>query len=221
MNFKFKLSRRLARMKVVLLAGAIALGCKLTSTGPAAGLITGINIAPAHLTLLTSQAANLTVVVISSKTDSVAKELAQGSLQWSTTGGTVSNNGLADGVRHMTYSAPAQPGTYLLVINTITGWPADTATMTVTSTPVPVGNVSVTPGSVSLVPNDTTTLSATLTDGSGSVIVGRPITWSSSDESIATVVSTTGYVRAVTSGTVTITATCEDHSGTATVTVTQ
>lgn len=212
MNFKFKLSRRLA------IALVLAVGCKVQSTGPATGLITGIDIAPGRLTLLTSQAANLTVRVISSKSDSTALALAQGTLQWSATGGVVSNNGLAGGLRHMTYTAPGQPGTYLLVVSTTNGWPADTASMTVTSTPVPVGSIAVNPGTANLVVGDTVMLQATLTDGNGSVIVGRPITWETSDAGIATVLST-GFVRAMTAGTVTITATSEAHSATATITV--
>lgn len=214
MNFTFKLSRRLA------IALTLALGCKVMSTGPATGLILGIDIAPARLTLVTSQAANLTVAVFSSKTDTAATALAQGTLQWSTTGGTISNNGLLDGVRHVTYSSPQQPGTYLFVVSTNTGWPADTARITVTTTPVPVGSVTVTPGSVSLAVPDTTTLRAALADSTGSVIVGRAIEWSSSDLGVADVLST-GFVRAIGPGSATITATSGGRSGTAVVTVTQ
>src|SRR4051812_3038960 len=214
MNFKFKLSRRLA------IALTLALGCKVMSTGPATGLILGIDIAPPRLTLVASQAANLTVAVFSSKTDSTATALAQGTLQWSTTGGTISNNGLLNGVRHVTYSSPQQPGTYLFVVSTNTGWPADTARITVTATPVPVGSVTVTPGSVSLVVPDTTTLRAALTDSTGSVIVGRAIEWSSSDPGVADVL-VTGFVRATAPGPVTITATCEGRSSPAVVTVPQ
>jgi len=50
------------------------------------------------------------------------------------------------------------------------------------------------------------------------VLVGRAITWSSSDPTVATVLAT-GFVRAVGAGTATITATSEGHSGTAAVTV--
>ena len=92
--------------------------------------------------------------------------------------------------------------------------------MTVTSTPVPVGSVTVTPGSVSLAVADTTTLRAALADSTGSVIVGRAIEWSSSDPGVADVL-VTGFVRAIAPGTVTITATSEGRSGTAVVTVTQ
>jgi hypothetical protein len=219
MNFKFKLSHRLARMKLpALLAGTLVLACKLTSTGPAAGLILGIDITPPRFSLLPSQAANLTVAVINSKADSTALALAQGTLQWSTTGGTVSNNGVLEGVRYMTYSAPAQPGTYLLVVTTTNGWPADTASFTVTATAVPVSGVVVTPGSLSLAAGDTVTLRATLTDQTGAVLVGRPITWSSSDAGVATVLPT-GFVRAMTAGSATITAMSEDHTATAVITV--
>lgn len=213
MNFKFKLSRRLALALVV-----VSFACKLTSTGPAAGLIVGIAIAPPRLALVTSQAANMTVVITNSKGDSTALALAQGTLQWSTTGGVVSNNGAIGGTRYMTYSAPAQPGTYLLVVTTNNGWPADTASISVTTTPVPVGNVTITPGTHSLALGDTITLTASLTDGTGAVVVGRPITWTTSDAGVATVLST-GFVRAMAAGTVTITATSEDHTGTATITV--
>jgi uncharacterized protein YjdB len=212
MNFKFKLSRRLA------IALVLGLGCKLATTGPATGLITGIVVAPSRLSLLPSQAAPLTVVVYSSKTDSAALALAQGTLQWSTTGGSIGNNGLIDGVRYITYTPPAQPGTYLLVVTAANGWPADTASILVTSTPVPVGEVAVSPGSANLAVGDTVVLQATLTDGNGSVILGRPITWTTSDAGVATVLST-GFVRAMTAGTVTITATSEEHAGTATITV--
>ena len=91
-------------------------------------------------------------------------------------------------------------------------------TIDVTVTPVPVNAVTVTPAAVSLAVGDTATLSATLTDSSGSALFGRAITWSSSDPTVATVL-VTGFVRGITAGTATITATCEGHSGTAVVTV--
>ena len=214
MNFKFKLSRRLA------VALALSLGCKLTTTGPASGLLYRIDVAPTKIALVPSQSAPLTVVVYSSKTDSAALTLAQASLQWSTTGGTISNNGMAGGVRYITYSAPSQPGTYSLTITTVTGWPSATSTVTVTATPSPVSSVNVTPGSASLALGDTTTLHVALSDASGNTLFGRPIEWSTSDASVATVLAT-GFVRAMAPGTVTITASTEGHSGSAVVTVGQ
>ena len=220
MNFKFKLSCRLARMKLpALLAGMLVFGCSLSSTSPTIGLITGIDITPGRVSLLPFQTANLTVVVYSSMTDTAALARAQESLRLSTTGGAINSNGLVGGTRYITYSAPSGLGTYLLVVQTANGSPADTARFTVTATPVPVGAVAVTPASVSLAVNDTTRLHATLTDGSGSVLLGRQIEWSSSDPGVAMAFAE-GYIRALAAGTATITATSEGQSGTAVVTVT-
>jgi uncharacterized protein YjdB len=61
-------------------------------------------------------------------------------------------------------------------------------------------------------------LAANVLDADGVALSGRPVTWSSSNSSVATV-STTGLVSAVALGRVTITATVETKSGTATVDV--
>lgn len=207
MNVKWKLA--------ALLAGTAVIGCKVLESGPVVATIVGIDIAPARLTLMPFQSAELTIDPITSRPDSSIWAL----LQWSTTGGIITNNFLAGGVRHVTYQSPAQTGDYLFIVTTAHGWPADTARITVTSTAVPVHTVTVTPGTVNLVAGDTTTLRATLADSSGSVLVGRAIEWSSSDGLVAIVLAT-GAVRAMTAGTATITATSEGHSGTAVVTVT-
>ena len=221
MNFKFKLSNRLARMKLaVLITGMLVLGCKLDSTIPSIGLLSGIEITPARMSLMRFQAAPVTIAIVSSMTDTAALARAQESLELSTTGGGISSNGLVGGIRYITYSAPPDLGTYLLVVKAATGWPADTARITVTATAVPVGAVEVTPASRSLAVNDTTRLSATLKDASGSVLFGRQIDWSSSNPSVAQAYAA-GYIRAFAAGTTTITATSEGFSGTAVITVTQ
>jgi len=120
----------------------------------------------------------------------------------------------------MTYTAPAQAGTYQLIITTVTGAPAAIADIDVTATPAPVTTVTVTPGTVSVALNDTTRFHATLTAESGGVIFGRPITWSSSDSSVV-MPSAEGFIRATAVGTATITATSEGRSGAAVVTVHQ
>jgi trimeric autotransporter adhesin len=214
MNFKFKLSRRLARMKLAAIAATLALGCQLTSSGPFVDRIEGINVQPGRLSLLPFQSADLSLLITTSRGGT--PDL--GSLQWSVTGGTIANNGIIAGAVHMTYTSPAQAGTYLLIVTTVTDTPVDTAHFVVTLTPVPVNAVSVAPGTVSLAAGDTTTLHATLTDSTGAVLLGREITWSTSDASIATVLAT-GFVRAVAPGSATVTATAEGHSGSAVVTV--
>lgn len=61
-------------------------------------------------------------------------------------------------------------------------------------------------------------LAANVLDAAGNAIPGRPVTWSSSNASIATV-SVTGLVSAVALGRVTITATVEGKTGTSTIDV--
>jgi len=215
MNFRFKLSRRLARIKLgAIIAAAFVLGCGLTQAGPVVDRIDHISIIPGRVTLLPFQAAPLTLVVTTSHGDPASP----GSLTWSATGGTIVNNGIIAGVPHLTYTAPAQTGNYQLIVTTVTGTPTATASIAVTATAVPVNAVSVTPASVSLALADTTTLSATLADATGAAIFGRAIDWTSSDAGIATVLAT-GFVRAIGAGTATITATSEGHSSTAVVTV--
>jgi len=215
MNFKFKLSRRLARMKLAaLIAGTFSLGCGLTEAGPVVAIVQDIDIAPGRLTLMPSQSADLTLVVTMSRGDSGASV----SLNWSTTGGLITSNYVVGGIRYMTYQSPPQAGTYHLIVAASTGWPADTASITVVTTPVSVNAVAVTPATVNLAVQDTARLRATLMDSTGAVVVGREIHWSTSDAGIVTVLAT-GAIRAVAAGTVTITATCEERTATAVVTV--
>lgn len=93
-------------------------------------------------------------------------------------------------------------------------------TASVTILPVPVASVTVTPSSATVDVGKTVPLSAVTKDANGNVLTGRTITWSSSDETVATV-SSTGVVTGQGSGgkTATITATSEGKSGTATITV--
>jgi len=164
------------------------------------------------------QAADLNVMVLTSR--GVDSTGAAAVLQWSATGGTIANGGIFAGVYHITYTSPAQPGTYQFTVTTTSGAPTATANIGVTATPLPISTVAVTPGNVSLALNDTTRFRVTLTAQDGGVTFGRPITWSSSDSTI-TMVFAEGFVRATAVGTATITATCEGHSGTAVVTVHQ
>ena len=94
------------------------------------------------------------------------------------------------------------------------------ATSAITVTLAPVGGVAVSPASVSLNPTQTTTLTATVTDVNGTVVTGRPVAWSSSNDLVATV-SQSGVVTALLPGNATITASSGGKSGTAAVTVGQ
>ena len=84
---------------------------------------------------------------------------------------------------------------------------------------IPVNSVSISPaGGQTVFETLTLQLSATLRDQNGNIITGRPVSWTTSNPSIATV-SPSGLVTGVTLGTVQITAECEGRTAGASVTV--
>ena len=89
---------------------------------------------------------------------------------------------------------------------------------TVTVGAGPVASISLQPTSVTLQRNQTATLTATLKDAAGTVLTGRPITWTSSDTTVARV-SATGVVTALGIGAASIAATSEGRTATASVSV--
>lgn len=93
------------------------------------------------------------------------------------------------------------------------------ATATVTVTAREVASVVVSPPTVSVRVGSTVPLQAQTLDAEGGVLTGRPVTWSSSNTSVATV-STQGVVTGVATGAATITASSAGRSGQAAVTVT-
>ena len=93
---------------------------------------------------------------------------------------------------------------------------SDAATVTVTQ--APVASVEVTPAAASVGVGGTVQLTAVAKDGAGSILSGRPMSWSSSSLQIATVAA--GLVTGVAAGTAYIVASSEGKSDTATITVT-
>lgn len=90
---------------------------------------------------------------------------------------------------------------------------------TLTVVPVPVASVSVSPQDTTMTAGDSAQFSAQPKDSNGNPLSGRVITWSSSNNAIATV-SSTGMVTAVAGGPpVTITATSEGVPGSTQLTV--
>ena len=93
------------------------------------------------------------------------------------------------------------------------------ASMNVLPPPVvPVASITVALASGSLNPGQTTQGTATTRDSNNNVLTGRAISWSSSNNAVATV-SSAGLVTAVAVGSAQITATSEGQSGSATLTV--
>lgn len=141
--------------------------------------------------------------------DAAGNVLTGRSITWSSSNpavATVSASGLVTGVAAgsatITATSEGQNGT-----------------STITVTIVPVATVTVAPATALLRIGTTVQLTATTKDGSGNVLTGRSITWSSSAAGVATV-SANGLVTAVAAGSATITATSEGKSGTSTITVT-
>lgn len=82
----------------------------------------------------------------------------------------------------------------------------------------PVRTVAVTPNPSAVNASSTVQLTATLADPQGTTLVGRVVTWGTSNASIATV-NASGLVTGIGAGTATITATCELIPGTSALTV--
>lgn len=102
---------------------------------------------------------------------------------------------------------------------------ADTVLYTCAAASTAVADVFVTPTPVTIIPGATQVMTATVRASDDSILLGRTVTWASSDTNIATVGADSGTdphtatVTGVADGTVTITATCETVDGTASVEV--
>jgi uncharacterized protein YjdB len=94
---------------------------------------------------------------------------------------------------------------------------ADTVPFTVT--PVPVGEVSVTPLQGSVLQGQSLTLTATVRDSTGTEVTDRPVSWLTSAPLVATV--NAGVVQAVSPGAAVISAAVDGRVGTSGITVLQ
>ena len=90
----------------------------------------------------------------------------------------------------------------------------------ITVVPIPVASVTLAPDSASVQRLDTLQFVATARDANGNVLVGRPVTWLSTDTTIASV-SSIGRAAARTRGTASIIATVEGRADTARLVVRQ
>ncbi|MBL0170617.1 MAG: Ig-like domain-containing protein [Gemmatimonadaceae bacterium] len=118
---------------------------------------------------------------------------------------TVSSSGLVLGI---------SPGT--AIVTASSGGKSATATIIVQ--PRPVGAVIVSPAQSLLTVGQTVRLTVQITDGSGNLLTGRPLSFSSSNVNVAQVAAD-GTVTASAQGSATITVTSEGKTGTATITV--
>lgn len=165
-----------------------------------------VSATPSSLSVVVGNTEQLTAVV----KDSSGASLTGRAVAWSSNNAaaTVDGNGLVTAVSAGTATITATSE-------------GKSGTSVVTVTLVPVATVVVSPTSASVMTGATQQLTATPTDANGNALTGRSVTWSSSNNSIATVNSNTGLVTGVSAGgPVTITATSGGKTGTASITVT-
>lgn len=161
---------------------------------------TSVVVAPTNPSVIVGR----TVQFVASALDSLGRTLAGRAATWSTSDAriaTVSSTGLATGIAAGTARITA----------TVEGV---SASQTLTVTLSPVAAVALGAGKTTLVPGDTTLVSARLTDAAGNVLAGRAVAYASDAPAVATVDAATGVVMAVAAGTVTISGTSEGVRGT-------
>src|SRR5438034_297202 len=132
--------------------------------------------------------------------------------------------------RSITWSSSNGSAATVNATGLVTGVLAGSATITATSegqsgtsaitvVHMPVASVTVTPASGTVSAGSSLQLTATPKDANGNPLVGRTVTWQSSNTSAATVHGS-GLVSGVAAGSATVTATREGQSGTSAITVT-
>ena len=191
--------------------GAIISATSEGKTSPASVTVAAIPVAsvvvtPATQSLFIGQTAQLQAEPL----DTDGKPLVERVVQWTTTNAavaTVTSTGLV--TAHTLGNATIRA--------TVEG---KTGSSALTVSPRPPNVVIVTPAQVLVQPGKTSQLSVQVLNDLGEEIPNSPVTFSSSDETVATV-SASGLVTGVNPGSVTITATSGGKSGTALVTVTK
>src|SRR6266567_726955 len=216
MTFKHKLSRRLAMLKdrrvlyvAATLAAAVVASCEL----PARTTDTGTTLAevvvlPKTVNLVQNQSTDFVAFGVSTASDTMPV-----AVNWSVTGGNITDSVTTKGMHYGHFKAGAQTGQYKVRAQ-------DPATgMSDSATAVPVATVVVLPTAASAPVSGTVQFVAVPLDSTGTALGGRIIVWASSNQAVANV-NTSGVATAAATGSTTIAATSEGHSGTAAVTVT-
>jgi uncharacterized protein YjdB len=213
MNFKHKLSRRLAMLKdALLVAGVAACQADAGIGGPADETAARVVISPRTFTIGTTRSTVLTAVALSSSNDTLT-----GPIVFSVTAGSLSDTSSGGTGRHRgRFRSGSDTGRVKVIARHPRDGVADTADVTVS--PVVVASLTIAPGSASVAVGETLQLTATPRDAGGRVLTDRAIVWASDDPAVATVTAA-GVVTGVAPGTTAVTAECEDVTVTATVTV--
>ena len=163
--------------------------------------VTGLSLSQTSLTLIEGEEAHLTVTV-------TPADATDPGVVWRSSDASVAtvNDGLVKAVA---------PGTATITVSTPDGLQTASCIVTVNRQAVPVASVSLDKTSLEMTVGDEATLTATVAPADADV---KTVSWSSSDEGVATVAD--GKVTAVGAGSATITVTTTDGGKTATCAVT-
>jgi len=178
---------------------AFAWGCSDSPLEPPGPTVAAVHVKPNPASVLVGQTLQLHAMLF----DAAGNLLPDRPVEWSSSDpaiATVSAAGVVTAVA---------PGTVTIVAKS----EGKTGASEVTASMVPVASVTVSPDPAALAVYDTLRLTATAYDADGNVLVGRGVTWASSDTSVATV-DALGLLRGRGAGSATITATSEGKSGT-------
>jgi alpha-tubulin suppressor-like RCC1 family protein/uncharacterized protein YjdB len=163
-----------------------------------------VTVSPGELTLLAGETQQLTAIA----SDEAGNLLEGRSIAWTTSVpavATVSATGVVTAV-----------GTGSATITATSEGKSGSSTVSVAS--APVASVTVSPGELTLLVEASQQLTAIVLDQAGNPLLGRAITWETTEPTVATV-SATGMVTGVGGGSATIIATSEGKNGSAAVSV--
>ncbi|HEX6048310.1 MAG TPA: Ig-like domain-containing protein [Gemmatimonadaceae bacterium] len=196
-------SRQLIRAAGVVLIAAAA-SCKNDSLDPDGGSVASVVITPSTATVAVGATVPLTAEVL----DAAGQVIPGRKVVWVSSDAdiaTVSSNGEVTGraVGDVQIAASAE---------------GKNAIAQITVNPTPVASVRLSPTSQDLLVGQTVQLVAEPLDIGGAVLPGRPVIFSSSNETAATV-SSAGLVTALAAGSAIITAASEAKTAVATITV--
>lgn len=164
--------------------------------------VISVTVSPTALSLQTGQATTLTAT----PKDSVGGALTNREVVWSTDNASIAQV-TTDGL------VTARGEGLALITATVEGKTA-TVAVTVTLAPPSVDRVRIQSDTVRVIRGGTTTAVALPQDATGNTLVGRTVTWSVADTTIARV-SSTGVVSGLALGSTTLSATSEGKTGTA------
>ena len=173
----------------------------VSNPAPVVVLVTGLSLSPTTTSLLTGATTSINTTI-------TPNNASNPNLTWSSSNDSVATVNATSGL----VTAVAS-GTATITATTADGTSISATSIVTVSDPAPVvvlvTGLSLSPTTTSLLTGATTSINTTITPNNAS---NPNLTWSSSNDSVATVNATSGLVTAVASGTATITATTADGS---------